>query len=339
MVVHIARDLLTADALVDALLDADALHEIGVRLVLVAEGEDASLLQHRADECEMHAASADIPLIIGQTAISRVSEIIQRRQVAIVASGVLGHFDEGSVNLAVHLGAAKFICLQSEGIPTRSGLPIFAIAESEVASCPPDECSHFSELQTAAEVCRRGIARVHMLNGLHRGVLLDELFSEEGVGTMVHADSYREIRPLHEEDIPEILSLIARCVADAKLIQRTYEDIHDNLPCYYVYTLDDTIVGCVALYPFPDEQCAELGCLFIKKNYEGHGYGRALCRFIENKARAAGFKRIFALSQSAVDFFRTRLHYSRLPLSELPAHRLRMLEESGRHSQALAREL
>ncbi len=79
-------------------------------------------------------------------------------------------------------------------------------------------------------------ARVHMLDGLHRGVLLDELFSEEGVGAMVHADSYLEIRPLHEDDIPELLSMIARCVADAKLVERTYESIHARLDSYYVYT-------------------------------------------------------------------------------------------------------
>ncbi len=339
MVVHLAHTLLETDELVDALLDAEALHEIGVRLVLVAEGNDVASLQHHAEVCEMHAAVVDVPLSAGQTALSRVDEIIRRHQIALVASGAVGRFDEGSVTLAVLLGASKYICLQTDEIPARAGHPIFAIPESEVDSCPPDTCSHFPELQAAAAVCRRGIARVHLLSGLHRGVLLDELFSEEGVGTMVHADSYRDIRPLHEDDIPELLSLIARCVADAKLIRRTYEDICDNLRCYYVYTLDDTIVGCVALYPYPQDHCAELGCLFIKTNYEGHGYGRALCRFVEQKARASGFKRIFALSQSAVDFFRSRLNYTRLPRTALPASRLQMLEESGRHSEVLAREL
>ncbi len=339
VVVHIARTLLKADELVDALLDADALHEIGVRLALVAEGDDASVLQHRADKCEMHAAAVHTPLSSGQISVQRVSEIIQRRQVAIVASGACGRFDEGSVSLAVQLGAAKYICLQTDEIPSHAGQPIFAIPESEVANAVDLPCSHPEELLAAAEVCRRGVARVHLLNGKQRGVLLDELFSEEGVGAMVHADSYREIRPLQEEDIPELLSMIARCVADAKLVQRTYESIHDNLGSYYVHTLDDTIVGCVALYPYPKEQCAELGCLFIKKNYEGHGYGRAMCRFVEQKARELGFKRIFAVSQSAVDYFRTRLHYAQLPRTDLPTSRLQALEASGRQSEVFGRLL
>ena len=336
-VVHIDAELLEADELVDALLDADALHEIGVRLVLVAEGENAERLRHRADSCEMHAAAAEFPLSAGVVAIDRVREIVNRRQVAIVPSGETGRFSPGCVQLAVALGASKFICLQAQGVPCREGQPIFAILESEVSGCT--DCTHPDELHRAAEVCRLGIPRVHMLDGRQRGVLLDELFSEEGVGTMVHTDSYREIRPLHEDDIPELLSMIARCVADAKLVQRTYESIRDHLSSYYVYTLDDTIVGCVALYPYPEHACAELGCLFIKRNYEGHGYGRAMCRFVEDSARRRGFKWIFALSQSAVDYFRHRLHYDPLPRSVLPPQRLRVLESSGRNSEVFGRQL
>lgn len=336
-VVHIDRELLAAEELVDALLDADALHETGVRLVLIAEGDDAAQLAHRANTCEMHAALAEIQLSEGAPAIERVREIIERRQVAIIASGTEGRFDAGSIRLATSLGASKYICLQAGEVPSRKGQPIFAIPESEVAGCT--DCTCASELQAAAEVCRQGIARVHMLDGLQRGVLLDELFSEEGVGTMVHNDSYREIRPLQEDDIPELLSMIARCVADEKLVQRTYESIRDHLASYYVHTLDDTIVGCVALYPYPEDSCAELGCLFIKKNYEGHGYGRAMCHFAESKARQMGFKWIFALSQSAVDYFRHRLHYAELPRTVLPKARLEALENSGRSSEVFGRSL
>ena len=339
-VLHIASSLLQAEELVDTLLDADALHELGVRLVLVAEGNDASALTRRAAECEVHAAEAELPLTAGKPALDRVCEIIERRQVVIVASGVFGRFDEGSIALAVSAGAAKYICLQSDPVPSRGAVPVFAIAESEVdTSCACDDDAQTNELQAAARVCRRGIPRVHLLDGRRRGVLLDEIFSEEGVGSMVHTDSYREIRSLKEEDIPELLSMIARCVMDEKLVQRTYESIHSEMESYYVYTLDDTIVGCVALYPYPDYACAELGCLFIRRDYEGHGYGRALCHFVEDKARRQGFRSIFAISQSAVDYFRNRLHYVTLPRSVLPPQRLTVLESSRRRSEVFGREL
>ena len=331
-VVHVSAALLGASELVDALLDADALHEIGVRLVLVAEGADASALALRAGECEMHAALAEAALSEGDAAFARVAEIVERRQVAIVPSGVCGRYDEGSVRLAVALGADKYICLMESGVPQLDGQPIFAIPERDVES-RADGCSSPDELRAAAAVCRRGIPRVHLLDGLRRGVLLDELFSEEGVGTMVHTDSYREIRPLREEDIPELLSMIARCMVDSKLVHRSYENIRDNLDSYYVYTLDGTIVGCVALYPYPQHRCAELGCLFIKKNYEGHGYGKAMCRFVETLARRQGFDSIFAISQSAVAYFRDRLHYAPMSRESLPPERLAVLEASGRASE------
>ncbi len=338
-VVHICEASIAADALVDTLLDVDALHEIGVRLVLVAEGADTGRLMRCAGECEVHAAVAELPLTEGSAAVARVREIVERRQVAIVPSGTTGLFDAGSVSLAVALGAAKYICLQAGDIPLRDGQPIFSIRESDVTPVTCANCSHPELLQQAAAVCRAGIPRVHMLDGRHRGVLLDEIFSEEGVGTMVHADSYREIRPLQEDDIPELLSMIARSVVDSKLVERTYESILANLHSYYVYTLDDTIVGCVALYPYPADNCAELGCLFIKKNYEGHGYGRAMCRFVEEKAGALGFEWIFALSQSAVAYFRDRLGYAELPREVLPAARLAQLEASGRASAVFGHRL
>ena len=335
--VHIDSSLLGADELVDALLDADALHEIGVRLVLVAEGADTALLAKRAGVCEMHAAAVEQPLTEGEPAVARVREILQRGQVAIVASGTTGRFAEPTVALALALDASKYICLQQGEVPRRQGQPLLAIPANDVASC--GDCTNLPELLEAAAICRRGIPRVHMLDGLNRGVMLDEIFSEEGVGTMVHSDSYREIRPLQEEDIPELLSMVARSMEDAKLVHRTYEDVRQDLHSYYVYTLDDTIVGCVAIYPYPQDACAELGCLFIKKHYEGHGYGRAMCRFVENKARQMGFRRIFAVSQSAVDYFRDRLHYSTLPREILPAARLRALQESGRSSLVFGRDL
>lgn len=337
-VVHVAAPMLQAEELVDALLDADALHEVGVRLVLVAEGTELAPLALRAGECEMHTAVAELPLTAGAPAVARVREIVERRQVALVAAGSEGRFHEAAVNLALELGAAKYICLQAGEVPSLDGQPIFAVPESEVEQYLAG-CTYPELLQQAAAVCRRGIPRIHLLDALHRGVLLDELFSEEGVGTMVHADSYREIRPLRVDDIPELLSMIARSMADAKLVHRSYESISEHLQSYYVYTLDDTIVGCVALYPYPDDSCAELGCLFIKKNYEGRGYGKAMCRFVEAKARSMGFSRIFAISQSAVEYFRDRMHYDPLPRSVLPASRLAALESSGRSSGVFGREL
>lgn len=186
---------------------------------------------------------------------------------------------------AYTLGASKYIALLNDHkVPSRDGHPIAAILESEVAGLS-GELTHRELLDQAAEACRAGIPRVHLLDGKMRGVLVEELFSEEGVGTMVHTDSYREIRPLKEEDIPELLSMIARSVVDSKLVDRNYEDIAAKIDDYYVLTLDDSIVGCVAVYPYPEHRSAELGCLYIKHRHEGRGYGRTSVNLPEKRRR------------------------------------------------------
>lgn len=338
-IVHVAQDLLDSEELVDALLDLDVLHEIGVRLVLVAEGNNASRLYAETRVCEMRSAAVEVPLSSGGLVIERVGEILNRHQIPVVASGSDETFDESSIRMASVLKAHKYIALlDDDRVPTRDLEPIHAILESEIANIQ-GEISYKELLLEAAEVCRRGIQRVHLLDGRNRGVLVDELFSEEGVGTMVHTDSYREIRPLREDDIPELLSLIARSVIQDQLVDRSYEDIHDRLKDYYVLTLDDSIIGCVAVYPYPEQKSAELGCLYIKQSHEGRGYGRALCAFAEQKARELGMRFIFALSQSAVYYFRDRLHYAECSREALPPQRRMMLELSGRHSGVFGREL
>ncbi|MCD8070906.1 MAG: GNAT family N-acetyltransferase [Akkermansiaceae bacterium] len=336
-IVHIAAPLLASVELVDALLDLAALQEIGVRLVVVAEGDELEPLYKRTQICEMRSACVAESLASGDVAFRRVREILGRSQIPVVTAGGEGAFDRASVSLALSLGAAKYIVLLDNQVPKKDGSPIFSILEKDVAAL--EGVTDRELLLQAAGACRSGIPRVHLLNGRSRGVLGDELFSEEGVGTMVHTDSYREIRPLSVDDIPCLLSMIARSVVDSALVDRSYEDIFARIDSYFVFTLDESIVGCVAIYPYPEDDCAELGCLYIKKNHEGHGYGRALCRFAEERARQLGLKHIFAISKSAVDYFRDRLHYDRLSRDVLPVSRRLMLERSGRCSEVFGRSL
>lgn len=330
--VHVEHPLVEAEELVDALLDLDALQEIGVRPVLIAEGENAAALYRHTRMCEMRTALVEAPLKSGQLVHERVREILGRNQIPVVASGREGSFDADSVQLAFGLGASKYLALlNGHKVPAHNDNPVAAILESEVAGLE-GTISNRELLDQAAAACRAGIPRVHLLDGKMRGVLVEELFSEEGVGTMVHTDSYREIRPLKEEDIPELLSMIARSVVDSKLVDRSYEDIAAHLGNYYVLTLDDSIVGCVAVYPYAEHLSAELGCLYIKHRHEGRGYGRALCEFAKNKAEEMGMNFIFALSQSAVHYFRDRMHYAEFSRDCLPPERLRALELSGRQS-------
>ena len=103
----------------------------------------------------------------------------------------------------------------------------------------------------AARICRMGVPRVHLLDGHLQGALTSEIFSNEGVGTMVHTDSYREVRALREEDIPELLAMMGRSVRAAHLVPRTYEEVARRLGDFLLLTVDDNVVGSVAVHSYP----------------------------------------------------------------------------------------
>lgn len=338
--VHIAKTIWESNELVDALLDLRALQEIGVRLALVAEGQSAELLYGNTINCELRSALVAEPMTAGESSFKVLQKVLERGQVPVVASGREGSFFPPEVvEAAIDLHASKYISLM-EGhlVPARDNAPIHAILERDIRETDTD-VSDIGILCEAAQVCRRGIPRVHLLDGTRRGVLVDELFSEEGVGTMVHADTYREIRPLCEVDIPELLSMIGRSVQKADLIERTYEDVDQRLNEYYVLTLDETIVGSVAVHLYPESKAAEVACLYIKHRHEGLGYGRALVAFAEEKARNAGMENVFAISKSAVEFFRDRMHFAEWPRELLPVRRLQDLQASGRSSGVFGHSL
>jgi amino-acid N-acetyltransferase len=243
------------------------------------------------------------------------------------------------VNFAKGIGVAKIITLIEETILI-DGQTAHAIraAEAESLVARTDEVGAVL-LRSAAKACLAGVPRVHVLNGRRQGVLVDELFSNEGVGTMVHADSYRLIRPLREEDIPELLGMIGRSVRRTKLVERTYEDIQSKIGDFHVMAIDDHVVGCVALHAYEAEACAEVACLYVKQAHERRGYGIELVRHAESIAKNKGIPRVFALSNRAADFFIHRLGYTESTLEVLPAMRRRQYEASGRDSRIFSRNL
>ena len=336
--VLVEAGLLPEPALAETLLDLAVLEDLGVKLVLGVLGGDLKDLYDWTLECEIMAARVSRP-ISDPAAVSEVLEILGRGQSAVVDASLVGPLDEAVVDFAKGIGVAKIITLLEEAILI-DGHPAHAIRAADAESLFSRTDTHGADLlMSAAKACLDGVPRVHVLNGRRQGVLVDELFSNEGVGTMVHADSYRLIRPLREEDIPELLGMIGRSVRRTKLVERTYEDIQSKIGDFHVLAIDDNVVGCVALHEYQAEACAEVACLYVKQAHERRGYGIELVRHAESVAKSRGIPRVFALSNRASDFFINRLGYSEATLEVLPAARRKQYEESGRDSRILSRHL
>jgi amino-acid N-acetyltransferase len=336
--VLIEAGLLPEPAVAETLLDLAVLEDLGVKLVLGVLGGDLKDLFAWTLECEIMAARVSRP-ITDPGAIRETLDILARGQSAIVDASATGPLDPAVVDFARGVGVAKIITLLEEAIMI-DGAPAHAIraADAECLALRTDSTGA-ALLKAAAAACHRGVPRVHVLNGRRQGVLVDELFSNEGVGTMVHADSYRMIRPLREEDIPELLGMIGRSVRRTKLVERSYEDIQSRIGDFHVMTIDDNVVGCVALHEYTDDGCGEVACLYVKQAHEGRGYGFELVKHAEEVARHLGIKRVFALSNRAADFFTGKLGYSPASVEVLPTRRREQYEASGRDSQVFSHQL
>lgn len=196
-----------------------------------------------------------------------------------------------------------------------------------------------SKLKHAVRACQQGVPRVHLLNGLRDDALLAELFSNEGVGTMVFADDYRQIRPANLADVDEMLLMMRWAVEDQKIVERSREEITAQLDEFSVIEIDGNVVGCVAVHHFEKEKVAEIACLHVKRNHDGMGYGHVLVESAEKRAAELGAKQIFAFSTQAAGFFE-KLGYTRLDdFSILPKSRREYRESSGRNSVVLIKSI
>ena len=196
-----------------------------------------------------------------------------------------------------------------------------------------------SKLEHAARACRQGVPRVHLLNGSVNEALLTEVFSAEGIGTMVYSNQYQQIRRVFKKDVRNVMSLIRQSMNSDELIRRTRAEIIARIEDYWVMEIDRTLVGCVALHCYPEEKKAELACMYVSKNHGGLGYGRKLIAFIETLAAEKGVETVFALSTQAFAYFQQKGGFYEASPDALPPSRREKYEASGRNSKILMKRV
>jgi amino-acid N-acetyltransferase len=196
-----------------------------------------------------------------------------------------------------------------------------------------------SKLEHAAQACRYGVPRVHLLNGNVNEALLAEIFSNGGVGTMVYSNEYEQIRHLYKKDVREVMSLIQQSVRSEELVRRTRTEMLADIDDYWVLEIDRHIVGCVAMYPYPEHKMAELACLYVSRSNENQGLGRKLISFVESLARQRGFSKLVALSTQAFVYLQQKGGFAEAGPEILPPARRAKYEASGRNSRILLKNL
>jgi amino-acid N-acetyltransferase len=252
--------------------------------------------------------------------------------------------DAAALEVAEALGADKILFITHGRLESADGLSLrhLNVAQAEELLVSQKESLSkrlYSVLSFATRACAKKIPRVHIIDGKQPEVLLAELFSNEGVGTMVYVDEYDQIRPARHSDVQEILSMIGNAVADEELVSRSRADIVAKLGDYHILDIDGNAVGCLAVHEFPDDDVVELACLYVKRDHEKQGYGRRMVKFAERKAKSLGAKSLFALSTQASEFFKREHGFEKVSPEELPKERYERYKTSGRNSVVLKKIL
>lgn len=188
-------------------------------------------------------------------------------------------------------------------------------------------------LSTSIAALNQHISRVQILSGRENGSLIKELFTRQGSGTSIAQSSFMQIRPAHERDIADIITLIRPLEARGVLVRRSKRYLEQHIREFSLLEHDQQIYGCVALKTFADSpDCAELACLVVSDGERDLGYGDDLLAYVINEAKKQNKKRLFALSTQTTDWFLEH-GFQAACLNDLPLSRQAQYNQSNRQSK------
>ncbi len=256
--------------------------------------------------------------------------------------------DSIAVAAAEALKAAKLIFVTSENGLQYNGHIIRQMLAEDLHKLVQSAAGGFapemvSKARYAAAACAAGVHRVHIINGREDEGLLAEVFSNEGIGTLIYANEYEQIRPAKKKDIRAIQLLTKKAVEAEELVRRTRGEIETNLADYYIFEIDKNPVACVALHVYPAQQPGEkrgeLASLYVDPSHENQGIGRKLIQFVENKSREMGLDELIALSTQTFSYFQSKGGFTEGTPDDLPPARREKYDHSGRNSKVLVKKL
>jgi amino-acid N-acetyltransferase len=192
----------------------------------------------------------------------------------------------------------------------------------------------------AIKAIETGTTRVHLLDGRVFDGLLNEIFSNEGVGTLIYGNDYQQIRKATRRDVRLIYNLTRNAVKREELVYRTQQAIEKNIDQFFVFAIDENLIACVSLMFFADmPEKAEVGSLYVLPFYQNRGIGRKMINYACMVAKERGATTALALSTQSYSFFISSCGFTETDRSSLPESRLKSYDENGRNSKILLKSL
>ena len=218
---------------------------------------------------------------------------------------------EIATRTAAALGADKLIFMTEGNLPRDSRRRLLSKLDVNEANALIASGRRLHEetrllMEYAIQACQQNVHRVHLVDRGISGALLLELFTRDGLGTLVTADEYEGLRQATIEDVGGIIELIKPLEDEGVLVRRSRELLEMEIDHFAVIERDGTIIACAALYPCEREALAELACLAVHPDYRNSGRGDRLLQYVENRAARAGIRKLAVLTTRTAHWFRER---------------------------------
>ncbi len=237
--------------------------------------------------------------------------------------------------VAIALGAAKWLYLiENEGIFDSTGQLVRQLTLLEAL-----ENEHYKRQisKSVLQACQNGVQRVQLVSRQTEGALLLELFTRDGIGTLISTNPFDHTAKATINDVGGVLALIQPLEEAGILVRRSREKLEMEIEHFTVQERDGMIIACAALYPFVQEKMAELACLAVHSDYRGADRGGALLAFLEREALQLGITQIFVLTTRTAHWFQER-GFVGADLDSLPVKR-RTLYNYQRNSKVFVKDL
>ncbi len=171
-------------------------------------------------------------------------------------------------------------------------------------------------VELGVTACENGVKRVHIIDGKVEGIILKEIFSNTGEGTMIHSNAYEKIRPMAVDDITDVLKLMKPYIDDGILIKRTVEQFKNQLQDFVVYEIDNKIHACGALH-LKEDRIGEIAGLATDLTSKTMGSGKAIVDYLINRGQTQSAKSFFVLTTRTSDWFES-IGFEKGTIDDLP---------------------
>lgn len=260
-----------------------------------------------------------------------INRLLDERSIVLLSS--LGYSPTGEIfNLAcedvatraaIDLQADKLLLFSAErGLLDESGKLVRELRPQQVPThlARLGACYQAELLDAAAQACRAGVKRSHIVSYMDDGSLLTELFTRDGGGTLVDQEQFESLREATIEDVGGLIDLITPLEDQGILVRRSREVLEREIEQFSIVERDGLIIACAALYRIADSDAGELACLAVNPEYRHGGRGDELLERIEERARELGLKTLIVLTTRTAHWFQER-GFEPSSVERLPAAR------------------